>query len=148
MATPKLQPANRRPHRALDIVLPDALKHVADAIEQSRTLLDLDDDWDDEGTPDYAEETWNRAVGFLARTATRLWEQYGARPAIVEVLPGAHGSIGLDWRAPGRELLVTIPADPAREAPFYGDDGSGGRKIKGALDLSSPNPTLLAWLAE
>ena len=148
MATPKLQPFKHHPPNAHDIVLPDALKHVAEAIEQSRPLLDLADDWDDEGTPGYAEVTWDRAVEFLARTATRLWEQHGIRPETVAVLPGARGGIGLDWRAPGHELLVSVPVDPTQDALFYGDDGSGGRKIKGALDTSSPNPTLLAWLAE
>ena len=47
-----------------------------------------------------------------------------------------------------RELLVTVPEDPAKDAPFYGDDGRGGRKIKGSLDPSAPNRWVVAWLAE
>ena len=148
MIAPKLDPSRRQVVAVGDAILPEALKHVADAIDQSRRLLDLEDDWDDDGTPGYADATWNRAVTFLAQTASRLWEQHGVQPDTVEVLPGAHGGIGLDWRSPGHELLVTVPADPAQDAPYYGDDGAGGRKIKGTLDTSAPNPWLLAWLAE
>ena len=62
-------------------------------------------------------------------------------------MPGASGSIALEWRALGRELLITVPADPSKDAVYYGDDGLGGHKQKGTLDTAQPNRALAGWLA-
>src|SRR6266516_1433751 len=47
-------------------VSPDvALKPLEEAIEQSRRLLSLKDDWDGEGALGYNKVTWVRATDFL-----------------------------------------------------------------------------------
>ena len=128
--------------------LPEAIGQLAAEIERSRSLLELEDDWDEAGSPGYTEQTWRRAVDLLVRVATDAWEHHGARVEAVDIVPGDNGSIGLEWRVPGHELVITVPADPTKEAPFYGDDGKGGGKLKGTLITGKPNRWLSAWLAE
>jgi len=128
--------------------LPGDLAHLAAEIEQSRSMLSLPDDWDEEGSPGYAEATWHRAVALLVQNATRLWRQDRVSVQAPRVRKGPEGSIDLDWRAPDRELLINVPADPAEPATYYGDDGAGGHRIKGALDTSADNRWLLRWLTE
>lgn len=128
--------------------LPEPLAHLAGEIERSRSLLDLEDDWDGEGSPGYTEQTWRRAVDLLVRVATDAWRHWRVAVDAVDVVPGAAGGIGLEWRAPAHELLVRIPADPTADAPYYGDDGEGGGKIKGTLVTDKPNRWLAAWFAE
>jgi hypothetical protein len=128
--------------------VPATLPRVAEAIEESRALLDLEDDWDGEGTAGFAEETWQRAVDLLVRYATALWHDHGVAIDSVELLPASQGGLAIDWRtADGRELLITVPADSRKLAPFYGDEGAGGNQIKGSLDTAEVSRSLLAWLA-
>ena len=133
---------------AFGLALPATLRHLVEEMERSRTILDLPDDWDEEGSPAYAESTWLRAAGFLADNASRLWDEYGVVVAAPRIRKGPDGSIDLDWRTPHRELLINVPAAPEEPAAYYGDDGTGGHSIKGTLDTSARNQWLLMWLAE
>lgn len=134
--------------RVHDFELPAAIGHLSSDIERSRSLLELADDWDDAGSPAYTEETWRRAVDLMVRIATHTWEDHRVRVDSVDIVPGANGRIGLEWRAPGHELLINVPADPAEEAIYYGDDGNGGNRQKGSFRIERPNRWLSTWLAE
>ena len=136
------------PGFAGDIHLPAPLQTLESGIASSRSLLDLADDWDDAGAPDYDEATWQRAVTFLTSGVSRLWSEHRVQTERADVLPGPRGSIDLDWRTPGHELLVNVPANPSQPVAYYGDNGAEGKKIKGTLDPAAPNRWLLAWLAE
>lgn len=110
-------------------------------------MLDLPDDWDDEGSPGYAEATWMRAVDFLLHNAERLWQDQGVTVGAPAILPGPNGSIDLHWRVSSHELLLNIPADPDELADYYGDTVDGNA-ISGKLNTSAKNQWLLMWLAE
>jgi hypothetical protein len=112
-------------------------------IDQSRSILKLGDDWDGEGSPGYSRATWERAVSFLHRNLDS-WSGY-AVPPLPHIDPGPGGAIDIDWRAPRRELLITIPAQEDTPAEFYGDNRSG-EALKGFLDLTADNQWLVQWL--
>ena len=122
------------------------LGHVRDAIERSRTILDLEDDWDDEGAQAYSEEVWERAVEFVRTSATRVRDRFGRVIDAPAILPGPDGSIDLHWNYPSYELLINIPADPVQMAGFYGDD-RGQVTIKGTFPRTAPNEGVFLWLA-
>jgi hypothetical protein len=130
------------------IQLPGVLSGLAASIDDSRSLLELPDDWDGEGAAAYSESTWRRTVEFVVRCATALWTDYGIVSDQVRILPDHDGGLAIDWRTGRRELSLSIPAAPSVDARFYGDDGSGGRSFKGSLDPSEPNRWLIAWLAD
>jgi hypothetical protein len=109
-------------------------------------MLQLEDDWDGEGSPRYDEATWTRAVAFLIGNASLLLRQQGVVMTAPEILPGPNGSVDLLWRVPGRELLVNVPTDPARPARYYGDDRTGRYPVRGELDLAVPNQWLPMWV--
>ena len=121
------------------------LRHVREAIESSRTILDLEPD-DDHGEAGYSEETWNRAVEFVTKNAKWLWDSFGCVIDAPQILPGPDGSIDVHWDHPSFEMLINIPADPRAKAGFYGDD-RGEIAIKGSIDPSRFNHGLLQWLA-
>lgn len=126
--------------------LGSALAHLEDEIEASRSMLELEDDWDGEGSPGYDVVTWQRAVDFLTKNASRLNEEYGGVIQSPRIRKGPQGSIDLHWRAPNRELLVNIPAVYGAPADYYGDDGTGGQQIKGTLDPERQGYHLMLWL--
>jgi hypothetical protein len=115
------------------------------AIEASRRILNLPDDWDDEGSPRIQETTWKRATDYLRRHAELVHFRYGSRVPIPRILPGPAGSVDLHWKTGSRELLVNVPANADEPAAFYGD-GFGTNSIKGQLKTEADDPGLFTWL--
>ena len=122
------------------------LSLVDEAIEDSRRILELEDDWDGEGSSAYSVITWQRAVDFVSRYAERLREMLGIVMDAPEIMPGPNGSIDVDWETEAYELLVNIPSDATQHASFYGDD-YGSMVIKGTFNPDAFNRGLLLWLA-
>jgi hypothetical protein len=106
-----------------------------EAIESSRWILDLKDDWDEQGAEGYSEATWSRACGFLALQATLVRRSLARELPSPAILPGPKGSIDLHWKTQRFELLVNIPREEAEPATFYGDD-YGTLCIRGNLKAS------------
>src|SRR6266705_3395688 len=84
--------------RLCGIEVPYALSDVADAIEKSRYILDLPDNWDDEGSPRYAPETWERAAKFVLKNAVDLWRSERMRVEAPIIHNGPAGSIDIHWK--------------------------------------------------
>jgi len=123
------------------------LSRVEAVIEDSRRLLDLQDNWDGEGAHVICHETWQRAVEFLARNARWLWDrnQFVIEPP--DITPVPDGSVDLHWDKPSHELLINIPPDKNAMAGFYGDD-RGRISIRGELDTDQINEGLILWLTK
>lgn len=119
---------------------------LAAEINASRSMLELEDDWDGEGSPGYDDATWRRAVDFLVRNALRLSNEYGVVLQSPRIRKGPRGSIDLHWRVMDRELLVNIPGESGVPADYYGDDGAGGQQTKGTLDPEKQGYHLMLWL--
>lgn len=122
---------------------------ISEALKQSRAILDLQDNWDDEGGRRYEPETLSRTASFLERYAVRAWTRFGIAIDAPEIGPGPDGSIDLHWNSQKDRfvLLVNIrPAgDPSGPAGFYGRDNQG-TTIKGSFDPERVNSGLLEWL--
>ena len=118
---------------------------LAEAIQSSRGILDLADDWDEEGSLAYKEATWNRAAELVEKTAVAFHSRFGVWVDPPRLLPGPEGSIDIHWKAAERELLINIPEADEEPADYYGC-GSLQDAIKGKLDTSLPNEWILLWL--
>ena len=136
-----------RPRLVHGFAVPAGLERLAAEIEASRALLTLADDWDEAGSPGYAEETWRRAVGFLVRIATRLWEDHGRAIDEVDVLPGSRGNVDFEVRLPDRRLLVSVPTDPAAPVRYFGQDAAQANTTKGVVGPDESAAMLIDWLA-
>lgn len=123
--------------------------HVVRAIEESRWILDLRDDWDGEGASAYSRDTWQRATDFLKRCAARGWARFGLEIPAPEIGPGPDGSIDLHWNDPRERFVLLInirrDGDPDGPAGFYGRNDSG-TELKGKLNPDAPSAGLLEWL--
>jgi hypothetical protein len=117
------------------------------AIQESRWILSLEDNWDGEGSPRYNERTWGRAVGFLKRNAISLWNNRSIWIDPPRISPGPNGSIDLHWKTAVRELLINIPADLNQLAGFYGDDRANNT-VEGKIDTTGQNEWILMWLTK
>jgi hypothetical protein len=108
-------------------------------------MLDLKDDWDEEGSPGYKESTWYRAIQFIRNVSASFRQSAGFWVEPPRILPGPEGSIDIHWKTSKRELLINIPESDEEPADYYGC-GSLQDAIKGKLDTSLPNEWILLWL--
>ena len=156
-----LAPARIDPTRVLGAdqetiaaALPAVLAAYAGPIASSRKMLELPDDWDGEGSPGYAPETWARAVGLLLGSALRLYEDTGLVAPPPKIRKGPQGSIDLHWRLPGRTLLLNVPMEVDTPAEFFGHDGTrdqDGRfahPVQGSFAVDDEQPWLLMWVMQ
>jgi hypothetical protein len=115
------------------------------AIERSRYIEQLRDNWNDEGAAGYTRLTWRRTAWFVAVQAK------AARDASVSIgaptiAPADHGSIDIHWQTSDRNLLINVPADAQRPATYYGAS-RGGETTSGLLDTQTARLDLLLWLS-
>ncbi len=99
---------------------------IAEAVKSSRRILDLPENWDEEGSPAYSDETWERATQFVLKNAIGQRRDSGV------------------WVAT-RSVLINFPHAEQEPVQFFGSDGDV-ETIKGNLDLTSPNQWILVWL--
>ena len=114
-------------------------------IERSRAIIDLTDNWDQEGSPGYREETWKRATSFLG-LQVQTARQYSWTIGVPDINPADNGSIDIFWKNEDRELLLNVPADEHEPIAFYGDSRNG-ETISGQIRGSAPALNLVAWLS-
>ncbi len=131
----------------LDSPVPPELASLAQTLDQSRELLELADDWDEQGSPGYQEATLKRARHVVWTNTLRLWEALKLSIDVPRVLPGPDGSIDIHWKHGQRQLFVNVPADGDKPATYYGDDRSQN-VVKGSLDTSAQQEWLLLWLTK
>jgi hypothetical protein len=110
-------------------------------------MLELEDDWDDRGSPGYQEHTWQRARDVLLNVAHAYLTRTGQEPTAPKVTPGPDGSIDIHWRQPDRDLVVNVPAAAHDPLVFYGETRRGAT-AKGHLDPAASNDWLVEWLKQ
>ncbi len=119
-----------------DIVceLPLQLEALYNAIEKSKYILDLQDNWDDEGSQGYTKETWYRAIQFIGNYAKWILNCFDTVIDTPKISHGPDGSIDILWKkATSYRMLINIPADNKQPGSFYGDDYKL-LKVQGTFD--------------
>lgn len=121
---------------------------LAHTISESEYLLSLESDWDDAGSPGYAEQTWHRAVCMLVKIAEQLRDIDVSPFRSAAILPGPDGDIDLEVRSRRRRLLLSVPVDSEEPIQFFGHDEARTFTLKGMLNEKLPNRWLAEWLSE
>jgi len=134
-------------HREDNPQMSSLLANISAEIERSREILKLEPDWDGEGSPNYSEDTWNRAKDFLWNQAKWFSEQYHRAIGCPRIAPGPDGSIDIHWKTDTAELLINVPTDRSEPLSFYGDTKSGSH-VKGSLKDSDYRQAMWLWLQE
>lgn len=125
--------------------LPDELKDLASAVEKSKYMLELGNNFDDAGSPAYSEDTWEKAVIFITNYACWLFDIFGKIIATPKIYHAPEGSVDLYWENERFNLLINIPAG-GEPATFYGDN-YGSQVIEGKFDPTMFQQALLPDLS-
>ena len=113
-------------------------------VSSRQALLDLDDDWDGEGSPGYSDADWNHVEAFLIRHSKWLLVGRGMELPAPNILPGGDGTIDLHWKEQEFEILINVPRTGGT-ASFYGDDYRA-ETIKGTFCVDTTNTGLMEWI--
>lgn len=144
-------PAARSRGRVLcGVRVPPELEGLARIIDQSRWMLNLAPDWDGQGSPPYAESTWERAGALLLGGAVDYVARSGRRIPGPAFENGPEGSIDILWEGGESTLLLNVPADADAPVRYYGRSG-GGSEVKGTVSYAEWRkwfPLLMQWLLE
>lgn len=127
------------------IMLPIGLSKLAKAIEESLYILELEANFDDEGSVEYDFATWERTIDFLVNYAKWALDAYNTIIETPNIYHGPDGSIDLLWKNQIYKLLINVPREIEKPASFYGDDYNMD-VIKGTFDPSKCNRGLLMLL--
>lgn len=101
------------------------------AIELSRSLLNLAADWDGDDAEPIALQTWTRATEFLKATLVRSGAT-GSVP-VPNISPCRDGSIDLFWSRGSFRLLINIKPAGCEQSDYYGET-TDGFVVKGTFD--------------
>lgn len=91
------------------------------AIDKSKYILSLKDNWDDEGGLKYNEQTWIASIKFLLNYAKTLYEDFNTEVDTPAIYHGPKGSIDIMWEKLTYRMVINIQAD-GRHAHFYADN--------------------------
>jgi hypothetical protein len=116
---------------------------IEQAITSSLRILDLGEDWDDEGSSSYERTTWERAVANL-RSLQDLARMFGRSIPAPIIAPAGNGSIDLYWRDDAGTLLINIPPGQ-RSVTYHGE--RNGNQTTGVIKDIEQRPDLVVWLA-
>ena len=122
------------------------LNHIYDAIEASKNILALADDWDEDDASGCNELIYDRAVNLLIKYSQNVLKYHSTVINAPEINIGKDGSIDLEWRNEGRILLINILNKEDFEAHYYGSDFKTETIIKGFLKGYVINRNLSFWM--
>ena len=118
------------------------------AIADSRSMMQLPDNWDDEGALQIQEQTWSSAVNLLRKAARSLYETSRQSLPAPRINPCADGSIDLYWKTDAFTLLISVKKDEGVTPDFYGERTANQQDVRGPLDLNEPDFEFLSWLVK
>lgn len=141
------EPATERQEELYGIVLPRSLEHFAASIERSRAMVELEDDWDGEGSLGYSEATWHRAVSFAVESARGFVSDGWVPPPAPAISKGPDGSVDVLWRQGTKKFMLNVPSEPGEPVTYHGFDAENDRReTQGVVDLGDRNEWIVAWL--
>jgi hypothetical protein len=120
--------------------------HVEKAIADSKQLLELPTNWDDEGAKRISAKTWNAAVRVLRKASRVAYQRFEFMLPSPRIGPCHDGSLDIYWRTESFTLLINIAAKGSHVSDFYAE--KGGVEVKGPLHSDNPDFAFLYWLVQ
>ena len=96
------------------------LMKIDKIIKKAEKYLDYEDNWDDEGSKGYKEETLNRVKILLQDGYGFLNKNTKFNIPEPDVSPGPDGSFDLLWDSKYYSLLANIPEDKDKPISYFG----------------------------
>ncbi|MEP6756536.1 MAG: hypothetical protein ABJA67_13605, partial [Chthonomonadales bacterium] len=109
---------------------------INNIICKSKWILDLEDDWDGEGSLSYSEETFVAVHRFIRDYASVMYSKRLSQFVLPQISPAHESSIDVFWHIDNRMLLINFSTNNPVEPKFYGNSGSVTHE--GSFSLDQP----------
>lgn len=119
-------------------------ERIEKAIDESKRILQLRVDWDDDQSPYYSRDTWERATAFLRGLALHAHSSGVTGLGVPTIAPSESGSIDIFWQRDDLTMLVNIPAGDQQPATYYGK--KRGSELSSTFELGGYRSELISWL--
>ncbi len=127
--------------------VPKELGAIAEAIDNSKSLLSLQAGWNEEDALPVDREVWLHATGFLMRYALRVFNLFSVSVDAPDINPCPNGSIDLSWRTKSARMLINVRREKGEMlAFFYGDLYHDKMPIKGNVPADTVEDHLACWM--
>jgi hypothetical protein len=124
--------------------MPLGLQALVQELEASKYILNLSENWDEEGALPVSPIIYETAIRFLQSYASFIFKKYKAIIETPSISPVKNGSIDLEWHTPTVQLLINIR--DTQNAYFYGDNYNNTNPIKGCISVKTVEPFFAAWM--
>lgn len=122
------------------------LTSIHKSIQSSKSILDLKEDWDEDGALACRPLIYTRAIEFLVRYSNEVLVSHNISIDFPEINLAKDGSIDLEWRNENYILLINFLNSEKLEIHYYGEDTNSKTIIKGSIDYNSINKDLAFWM--
>ena len=143
---------NQKLKHILDIQLVDNKSFIVKndsilkVIDESKSLLSLGDNWDEEGALAIPKDIWNRAINFLKNYSEYILHDKATIIKAPQINPCRDGSIDMSWRTPKARMLINFKNDGSDLAHYYGDYYNSINSIKGYVKTDEIQEFLATWM--
>lgn len=122
------------------------LVFIYKTIQESKSLLNLKEDWDVEGALTCKKNTYSSAIEFLVKYSNEIFVSHNLVIEPPEINLTKDGSIDLEWRNDNYILLINFLNSEKLDIHYYGEDSKTKTIIKGFIDYNSINKDLAFWM--
>jgi hypothetical protein len=127
-----------------NISIPYAINPLKGVIDDSRYILNLDDDWDDAGAIAYDTNVWEKAIEIVIDMHLKAFKLFDIELDYPEINPGPDGSIDFEWVTDNYEILANF-LTKENIIDFYGETVNGS-SFKGSFGCDDNCSSLLMIL--
>lgn len=138
----KVNHVNYNYKNQFNIDIPIEIFYLNDVIKKSEYILELENDWDENGSEKYNFDTWKNSIIFLIDYSKILLTDFNKKIAIPNIYHGPKGSIDILWEEANYKLLINVNKN-GTNAVFYGSNNDYSNNIKGEFSLNNFSKTLI-----
>ncbi len=130
--------------------VPSALFDLIEEIEESKSILDLEYNWDELGADIIKPALFGQAIDFILMYTTYIYENH--QKTVIsspEINPCANGTIDFSWRTKAARMLINIKEKNGEfRASFYGYYYNNKLPLEGLIDMKNVDKTIASWMKE
>jgi len=108
------------------------LKEIVNLLVKSQKILDLEDNWDGNGSQKISLESWRSTAYFLIGYSKKIFKDYGYIIDIPKIYPSIDGSIDIAWEKESYGFMINI--DASGEIANYYVDNKADQMAQGVFN--------------
>lgn len=122
------------------------LSSLYQTIKDSKSILELQEDWDENGALPCNFNSYIASIEFLITYSKEVLNSYNVIIDSPEINIARDGSIDLEWRGKNYILLINFNNSDNINIQYYGEDNISKTIIKGFIEDKSINSDLAFWM--